>query len=79
MNSDIKTVILEVLASIAPEIEPDTIRTDQSLREQVDLDSMDFLNFMIGLHQRFQVEIPESDYEKLTTLDKIASYLAAKN
>lgn len=78
MNSDIKTVILEVLASIAPEIEPDTIRTEQSLREQVDLDSMDFLNFMIGLHQRFQVEIPESDYEKLTTLDKIASYLAAR-
>lgn len=79
MNSDIRTVILEVLATVAPEIEPDKIRTDQNLRDQVDLDSMDFLNFMIGLHQHFKAEIPEADYEKLMTLDNIASYLAAKN
>lgn len=79
MNPGVRTVILEVLATVAPEIESEKIRTDQNLREQVDLDSMDFLSFMIGLHQRFNVDIPEADYEKLTTLDNIASYLASKN
>lgn len=74
----IRKAIFEVLATIAPEIEPDAVRPDKNLREQVDLDSMDFLNFVVGLHDRLQVEIPEADYAKLTTLEKIVSYLAAR-
>ncbi len=48
------------------------------LREQTDLDSMDFLNLVIGLHQTLGVEIPEADYPRLATLDGLAAYLAAK-
>jgi acyl carrier protein len=48
-----------------------------NLRDQLDLDSMDALNFVIGLHEGFGVDIPESDYAKLTTLDGIVAYLAS--
>ena len=48
------------------------------LRDQVDLDSMDFLNLLVGVHQRTGIEIPEADYPKLATLDQLVAYLAAK-
>jgi acyl carrier protein len=48
------------------------------LREQVDLDSMDWLNVIVGFHERFGVDIPEADYDKLTTLDAIVAYLAGR-
>jgi acyl carrier protein len=48
------------------------------LRAQVDLDSMDWLNFLVALHERFKVEIPEADYAKLGTLDQVTAYLQAK-
>jgi len=69
---------LEILQSIAPEIEPADIRPARTLRSQVDLDSMDWLNFLVALHEQFQVEIPEADYQKLVTLDDVVGYLAAR-
>ncbi|AOI61604.1 MULTISPECIES: acyl carrier protein [Burkholderia cepacia complex] len=75
-NADTLSVVLETLASIAPEIDPSTLRTDRPLRSQVDLDSMDWLNFLTGLHARLKVDIPERDYGRLVTLDDIVSYLA---
>ena len=48
------------------------------LRQQVDLDSMDWLNFLIGLSERLGVEIPETDYRRLVTLDEVAAYLSGK-
>lgn len=74
----LKTTALAVLHSIAPEVEPDDIAPAQSLRSQVDLDSMDWLNFLIGLHQRLGVNIPEADYAQLVTLDDVLDYLQAK-
>jgi acyl carrier protein len=79
MDADtIRNVVLETLRGIAPEVEAATLRADQPLREQVDLDSMDWLNFLVGLHQRLHVDIPESDYRRLTTVDRLVSYLADK-
>ncbi|KVC23319.1 phosphopantetheine-binding protein [Burkholderia diffusa] len=75
-NADTLSVVLETLASIAPEIDPSTLRADRALRSQVDLDSMDWLNFLTGLHARLKVDIPERDYGRLVTLDDIVSYLA---
>jgi acyl carrier protein len=66
------------ISEIAPEVEPDQIKPDLSLRDQLDLDSMDFLNFMIGVHKELHVEIPEADYPKLGTLNGCIEYLAAK-
>lgn len=79
MNAaEIRAVALTTLKSIAPEIEDDELRGDRPLRNQVDLDSMDWLNFLLGLHERFKVEIPEADYARLVTLDDVVAYLAAK-
>jgi acyl carrier protein len=75
---DIRAVVLATLQSIAPEVETDALRGDRPLRNQVDLDSMDWLNFLLGLNQRLKVEIPEADYRKLVTLDDVVAYLQAK-
>lgn len=75
---DLRAGVIEAIRAIAPEIEAGELRDDRPLREQVDLDSMDWLNVIVGLHQRFGVDIPESDYAKLATLDAIVAYLAAK-
>jgi len=78
MNAaEIRAVALATLKSIAPEIEDD-LRPDRPLRNQVDLDSMDWLNFLLGLHEKLKVEIPEADYAKLVTLDDIVAYLGVK-
>ena len=71
----IRQIIFDVLAAIAPEIEPDTILPDKPLREQVDLDSFDFLNVIIRLHEVLGIDIPESDYAELATLDGAIDYL----
>ena len=77
-NAEIRALALATLKSIAPEIEDDELRGDRPLRNQVDLDSMDWLNFLLGLHDKLKVEIPEADYAKLVTLDAVVAYLDAR-
>jgi acyl carrier protein len=76
--AEIKAVTVATLKSIAPEVEADELRGDRPLRNQVDLDSMDWLNFLLGLHKKLQVDIPEADYARLITLDDVVAYLLAK-
>lgn len=71
----IRDGVIAAIQAIAPEFEADQLRADRVLRDQVDLDSMDWLNVILGLHERFGVDIPESDYARLTTLDAIVTYL----
>ena len=79
MNPDaIRPQVLESLVAIAPEIEPDQIKPAKPLRNQVDLDSVDWLNFLISLHQRFGVDIPETEYARLRTIDDIVGFLAPR-
>jgi acyl carrier protein len=77
-ESEIRAGVIAAIRSIAPEVEEGTLLADRPLREQVDLDSMDWLNVIVGLHQRFGVDIPEADYARLATLDAIVAYLATK-
>jgi acyl carrier protein len=77
-DADIRAIVVATLKSIAPEVEEEELRSDRLLRNQVDLDSMDWLNFLLGLHERLKVEIPESDYGRLLTLDDVVGYLAAR-
>jgi acyl carrier protein len=77
-EADIRDTVVDVLRGIAPEVEPADLVAGQPLREQVDLDSMDWLNVLQGLHLRMGVDIPESDYARLVTLDDIVAYLAAR-
>ncbi len=74
---DLLPVVLDTLKSIAPEVDASTLHPDRPLRGQVDLDSIDWLNFLTGLHVRLGVDIPERDYGRLVTLDDIVRYLAA--
>jgi acyl carrier protein len=67
--------VLKLLCAIAPEVEPDGLELATPLRQQVDLDSMDWLNFLVSLHQHFGVEIAESDYARLITLQDVVTYL----
>ena len=75
---ELRTIVLEELTRIAPELDPAAIRPDAPLRDQVDLDSMDFLNFVVALHDRLGVDIPESDYGRLVSVTAIVGYLAAR-
>ena len=78
MNADeIRQVALAELKRIAPELED--VQPAKPLRDQVDLDSMDWLNFLVALNERLKIEIPEADYRKLGTLDQIVDYLAKKS
>ncbi len=71
-----KSMICEILGGIAPEADFSTLASDEDLREVLDLDSMDFLNFIIALHEHTGVDIPEADYPKFRTLDGAVSYFA---
>jgi acyl carrier protein len=75
---EIRSRVLEVLRAIAPELDPRTLPPDANLRDTLDVDSMDFLNFAVGLHRAFGIEVPEADYERLYTLDGCVEYVAAK-
>ncbi len=72
---DLRSQVLSVLTTIAPEVDPAEIQDDELLRDQVDLDSMDWLNFLLGIHKRLHVEIPEEDYGSLRTLTDVVEYI----
>ena len=72
----IRALVAEVLAGIAPEADLGTVGDDEDLREALDLDSMDFLNFVIGLAGKTGRKIPESDAPRLRTLRGLVGYLA---
>lgn len=76
--SELRDLVIATLQGIAPEVDVSKLRDDLPLRRQVDLDSMDWLNFLLGLHQALGVEIPESDYARLTTLAALLEYLQQK-
>lgn len=75
-HDELRSAVLRTLGNIAPEADLARLKPNVSLREQLDIDSMDFLNFVIALHQELSVEIPERDYPKLITLDGCINYLA---
>ena len=77
-NQELRAAVVATLRSIAPEVEASDLVADRPLRSQVDLDSMDWLNFLIGLHEKLKVDIPEADYAKLVTLNDVTGYLRAK-
>jgi acyl carrier protein len=75
---DLRTSITDALKRIAPEIDQASIPASASLREHLDLDSMDFLRFVRALHERLGIDIPEADYPRLATLDDAVAYLASR-
>ena len=74
-ETEARAVIWDILSAIAPEADPAGVAGDEDLREALDLDSMDFMNFVVGLHERTGIDIPEADYPRLHTLDGVIAYL----
>ena len=74
---DPRTAVIASLALIAPEADFDSLPPDADLRDELDLDSMDFLNFVTGIYARTGIEVPERDYPKLLTLNACVRYLDA--
>jgi acyl carrier protein len=77
-REELAQAILQTLTSIAPEVDPGTIEPAKLLREQVDLDSADWLNFLVALHAKLGIDIPDADVGKLTTLDRLVDYCKQK-
>lgn len=74
----ISSQVLGALKGIAPELDVECLRGDRSLREEVDLDSMDWLRFIEALNKRVGIAIPEADYQQVQTLDTLVDYLLQK-
>jgi acyl carrier protein len=77
-RDDITDVLIDELGRIAPEVDATSLDPDADLREELDIDSMDFLNLVTALTQRLEIDIPEIDYPKLATLGHALGYLAQR-
>jgi acyl carrier protein len=73
--NEIKNVILEIIQDIDDEADFADLDPSEALRDQLDLDSMDFLDIVMELRKRYQIQIPEADYPQLATLDSCVNYL----
>ncbi|WP_176248258.1 MULTISPECIES: acyl carrier protein [unclassified Sulfitobacter] len=77
-DADIRKAILEELTQIAPDIAPSDVGDGDHLQDDLELDSMDFLNLVSALHKRLGVDIPETDYPKIATLALAVAYLKTR-
>lgn len=77
-KEELEKTVITSLKDIAPEADMDQLDTGENIREALDIDSFDYLNFLIALHDKTGVDIPESDYDQLTTVDDIVSYITSR-
>lgn len=77
-RNEIQASLLTILATIAPEMDPETLEPEVDLRDQLDIDSMDLLNFITAVHKQMGVNIPEADYPKLTNLAACVDYIVQR-
>lgn len=77
-KDECKQVVLDIIAEIAPDEDVSDVKGEIALREQLDLDSMDFLDIVMELRKQHGIEVPEADYGQLASLDSCAEYLTPK-
>ena len=77
-RDDVKTIILNIISEIAPDEDLSAIKGEVALRQQLELDSMDFLDIVMELRKKHHIEVPEADYPRLESLDSCADYLLPK-
>lgn len=73
-----KQLVIDIISDIAPDEDLTNIKSDVRLRDQLQLDSMDFLDIVMELRKRHGIEVPEADYMQLASLDSCAEYLTPK-
>lgn len=77
-HAEVEQKVRQALLSVAPEVETMPLQAALPLRDQVDIDSMDFLRFVLELHKQLGVDVPEADYQQLDSLERTVDYIAAK-
>jgi len=77
-RDEIREAVVRCLCEVAPEVDPAQLKHDVSFRDQLDVDSMDLLNFVIAMHEQLHVDIPESEYPRLGTVDLLVDYIAER-
>lgn len=77
-KDECKQVVLDIIAEIAPDEDLSDVKAEVALREQLDLDSMDFLDIVMELRKKHGIEVPEADYGQLASLESCAEYLTPK-
>ncbi len=77
-QEQLRTALLEIIKTLAPETDTTQIVGNLPLRKQIELDSMDWLNVLAAIHERLRIDIPETDYGHLATLDSLVAYLAGR-
>jgi acyl carrier protein len=77
-NERERDIVLKELVSIAPELEGEEIDPDLNFRDQFDFDSIDFINFAIGVHKKLEIDIPEVDYPKMSSLSGCIAYIDSR-
>ena len=77
-RAEVKQAVLDALAAVVPEAQPAKIDPEEPLRDQLDIDSMDFINFVVTLDETLGVDVPEAEYGQLATLDACVDYLARR-
>lgn len=75
---ELQQLLFQEIANIAPEIEPDMVDVDEDLREELDIDSMDFMILTVALGKRLGVSIPDTDHHLLNSINNLLSYLESK-
>lgn len=78
LDRQVRDTILGIIAIVAPDADLTDLKGDLRLRDQLDMDSMDFLDIVMELRKRHKIEVPKEDYPKLATLDSCVSYLGPK-
>jgi acyl carrier protein len=78
MTLEVRAAIVQAIADVAPEADLEHLDGTADLRDQLDIDSMDFLNVLVGIDERLGVEIPERDYGDVATLDALVAYVESR-
>ena len=78
MSASLQERVLKVLTEVAPDIDPQQLAPDISLRDQTDFDSMDTLNFAVGLKREFGVDVPDADFRELASVERCVKYLQTR-
>jgi acyl carrier protein len=77
-ESEVKSIVFSILKKIAPDKQPETLKPNDSIREVLDIDSFDFLQFIIALDEKLGIDTPEEDYSKLATLNLLIHYVNSR-
>jgi acyl carrier protein len=77
-EDQVKQIVIDIIDEIAPDEDTSALKPEVNLRDQMDLDSMDFLDIVMELRKQHGIEVPEEDYPKLASLASCAEYLTPK-